>query len=391
MKLPSVILACLALVGIGATGLVLGRPEPALPFSDAELQAILSHGPWPPALTRDPSNRVSGKPAAIALGRQLFSDRRLSLDGTRSCATCHDPAKAFQDGRARSIGGARVDRNAIALANLRLNRWFGWAGAADSLWAQSIRPILDDKELDLSPELLRDRLAADAGIAAAYEELFGARLAAEEPERVLVNVAKALAAFQETIVTARTPFDDFRDALARGDTVSMSRYPPAAQRGLKIFVGKGRCTACHFGPNFTNGEFDDVGVSYFADGGRVDQGRYGGIATLAASRFNLVGPFSDDTSESSALQTRHVEPQHRNWGEFRVPSLRNVGRTAPYMHNGALATLEDVVRHYSQVDEERLHGDDGARLIRPLRLTPQEAADLVSFLRTLSSDVSAGK
>jgi cytochrome c peroxidase len=86
-----------------------------------------------------------------------------------------------------------------------------------------------------------------------------------------------------------------------------------------------------------------------------------------------------------------VEPQHRNWGEFRVPSLRNVGRTAPYMHNGALATLEDVVRHYSQVDEERLHGDDGARLIRPLRLTPQEAADLVSFLRTLSSDVSAGK
>ena len=342
-------------------------------------------------MTRDASNRVSGNPAAIALGRQLFSDRRLSRDGARSCATCHDPAKAFQDGRTRSVGAALVDRNAIALANLRLNRWFGWAGAADSLWAQSIRPILDDKELDLTPELLRERLAADAGIAAAYDELFGAKLAADEPERVLVNVAKALAAFQETIVTARTPFDDFRDALARGDAAGMARYPPAAQRGLKIFAGKGRCTACHFGPNFSNGEFDDVGVRYFADNGRVDQGRYGGIAALAASRFNLLGPYSDDAGENSALHTRHVEPQHRNWGEFRVPSLRNVARTAPYMHNGSLATLEDVVRHYSEVDEERLHGDDGARLVRPLRLTPQEAADLVSFLRTLSSDVVAAE
>jgi len=391
MKLSAVILGCVTLVGIGVAGSGVGRAEPPIAFSEAEREAILAHGPWPPVTARDPSNRVSGNPAAIALGRGLFFDRRLSRDDKRSCATCHDPAKAFQDGRARSVGAAHVDRNAIALANLRLNRWFGWSGAADSLWAQSIRPILDGKELNLTPELLRERLAADAGLAAAYDGLFAVRLAAEESERVLVNVAKALAAFQETIVTARTPFDDFRDALARGDAAGMARYPPAAQRGLRIFVGKGRCAACHLGPNFTNGEFDDVGVPYFADGARVDQGRYGGIAALVASRFSLLGPFSDDRSEDAALQTQHVEPQHRNWGEFRVPSLRNVARTAPYMHNGSLATLEDVVRHYSQVDEERLHGDDGARLIRALRLTPQEAADLVSFLRTLSSNVSAEK
>jgi cytochrome c peroxidase len=215
--------------------------------------------------------------------------------------------------------------------------------------------------------------------------VFGSALTSDAPELVLVNVGKALAAYQETIRTGRTPFDAFRDALERGDGDVMARYPIAAQRGLKIFVGKGRCGACHFGPNFTNGEFDDVGVPFFAEPGRVDPGRYAGIPTLRTSPFNLLGTFSDDPAKASATPTQHVEQQHRNWGEFRVPSLRNVAETGPYMHNGSLATLEDVVRHYSEVDVERLHGDDGARLIQPLRLSAQEAADLVAFLKTLSA------
>jgi len=334
---------------------------------------------------------MSGNPAAIALGRRLFFDQRLSADGQRSCASCHDPAKAFADGRARSVGVVPVDRNAIGLANLRLNRWFGWAGAADSVWAQSIRPILDEKELGLPPPQLRERLAAQASLSAAYAQVFGSTVERDTPELALVNVAKALAAFQETIVTGRTPFDDFRDALERGDTAAMRRFPLAAQRGLQTFVGKGRCNACHFGPNFTNGEFDDIGVPYFADKGRVDTGRYGGIVALQASPFNLLGPYNDDPKATASLATRHVEQLHRNWGEFRVPSLRNVARTAPYMHNGSLATLADVVRHYSEVNEERLHGTPGQRLIRPLRLTPQEKVDLVAFLETLSSNVSAAR
>ena len=303
------------------------------------------------------------------------STPRLSSDQARSCATCHDPAKSFADGRDRSQGHERLDRNAIALANLRLNRWYGWSGAADSLWAQSLRPILDAKEFGMTAPMLRDRLAATPRSPRTYRELFSAHLADDAPERMLVNLAKALAAFQETIVTQRTAFDDFRDALERDDAAGMARYPPPAQRGLKIFVGKGRCTVCHFGPNFTNGEFDDVGVPYFAEPGRVDSGRHGGIATLRDNPFNLLGPYNDG---ADATHTRHVETQHRNWGEFRVPSLRNVARTAPYMHNGSLATLADVVRHYSEVDSERLHGDDGARIIRALRLTPDERADLVA-------------
>src|SRR6185436_10246802 len=218
---------------------------------------------------------------------------------------------------------------------------------------------------------------------------FGSALASDAPELVLVNTSKALAAFQETITTGRTAFDTFRDALASGDQQAMANYPFGAQRGLKIFVGKGRCSVCHHGANFTSGEFDDIGIPFFAEPGRVDSGRHGCIATLRANPFNLLGTFNDDPGKATAPPTRHVEQLHRNWGEFRVPSLRNVAQTGPYMHNGSLATLQDVVRHYSEVDVERLHGDDGARLIRPLRLSAQEAADLVSFLETLSAKISA--
>ena len=386
LVLPSVAAALIV------AGLALATSsKPSVNFSAAERAAILAQGPWPSPPRPDPSTRYSGNADAIALGRRLFFDTRLSIDGRQSCATCHDPEKSFADGKARSLGRALVDRNAIALANLGLNRWFGWAGAADSLWAQSIHPIVEEKELGLTAEQLRERLASEPAFAATYTRLFRSTVADDSAERVLVNVAKALAAFQETIVTGRTPFDAFRDAVERGDAQAMARYPLAAQRGLQIFVGKGNCSVCHFGPNFTSGEFEDVGVPHFAEKGRVDPGRYGGVAKLQASRFNLLGPYNDDTAMAAGVPTRHVEQLHRNWGEFRVPSLRNVALTAPYMHNGSLATLKDVVRHYSELDEERLHGHAGARLIRPLRLTQQESADLVAFLETLSSQVLADR
>jgi cytochrome c peroxidase len=386
--MTTLVIMCLAALAVtGASPVV--RADSGVTFTPEERAAILLHGPWPQPTQPDPSNRVSGNRAAIALGRWLFLDTRLSEDRQRSCATCHDPARAFSDARPRSIGTTQVDRNAIALANLRLNRWYGWAGAADTLWAQSIRPILDEKELGLPPQELRRRLAADAALASAYAQLFGSTAEASDPELVLVNVAKALAAFQETIVTGRTAFDDFRDVLETGDAAAQRRYPVAAQRGLRFFVGKGRCNVCHFGPNFANGEFDDVGVPHFAEKGRVDTGRHGGVAALKESPYNLLGRYNDNPGKADGTATRHVEQLHRNWGEFRVPSLRNVARTAPYMHDGSLATLADVVRHYSELNEERLHGLPGQRLIRPLRLTPEEKADLLAFLQTLSSDITA--
>ena len=188
----------------------------------------------------------------------------------------------------------------------------------------------------------------------------------------------------ETLRTERTPFDDFRDALARGDREAMARYPAAARRGMKTFVGKGNCSVCHFGPAFTNGEFHDVGIPFALGPGRIDAGRHEGIKRLRASPFNLLGPYSDDATDAAATKTRHVEPQHANFGQFKTPSLRNVALTPPYMHDGRIATLRDVVRHYSELDMDRVHAD-GESLLRPLRLSEPEIDDLVAFLETLTA------
>ena len=201
---------------------------------------------------------------------------------------------------------------------------------------------------------------------------------------MLVDLAKAIAAFVETLVSPRTPFDAFRDALLRGDRVAAARYPIAAQRGLRLFIGEGNCAVCHFGPAFTNGEFADIGVPFFVPGG-VDRGRYAGIERLRADPYNLLGHFSDAADPAVASRTRHVALQPRNFGEFKVPGLRNVAKTAPYMHDGSLATLRDVVKHYSELNEDRLH-TEGEKILRPLRLTPQAAADLEAFLESLSDD-----
>ena len=367
-----------SLAAIGAAA----APETLVPFSEDEIRRIVSHGPWPPPPAKDPSNRASGNRAAIAWGEKLFRETRLSVDGKVSCASCHQASRDLTDGLPRGEGLAPVDRNTPTVANVRLNRWYGWDGAGDSLWVQSLRPMLDIREMGSNISRIAATVRRTPDLANGYRQAFGAAPPVDD-EVLAVDVAKAMAAFQETIETGRTPFDEFRDALARGDRVAAARYPIAAQRGLRIFIGKGQCDVCHLGPAFSNGEFHDVGIPHFLASGGVDAGRYDGIKKLQANRYNLLGPFNDDPTRGTAMSTRYVEAQHRNFGEFKVPSLRNVARTAPYMHNGTLATLADVVRHYDEIDENRLHAD-GERLLKPLKLTPTERADLIAFLESLN-------
>jgi cytochrome c peroxidase len=221
----------------------------------------------------------------------------------------------------------------------------------------------------------------DPELACLHRKAFGA---ARDDRRVLVDAGKALAAFQATLVSGRTPFDEYRDALARGDGEAAARYPEAARRGLVIFVGRGNCSVCHFGAAFTNGEFHDVGVPFFIGRGEVDAGRYEGIRRLQANPLNLLGAYSDDTSGKAAVKTKHVELTQRTFGQFRTPGLRNVALTAPYMHNGRFATLRDVVRHYSELDPQRVHSHGEAALLQPLKLSEAESDDLVAFLETLT-------
>lgn len=375
-----------ALIAAVAVGLFGGSSTDAstLLLSDAEVAEIVKHGPWPEPSKIDPSNRVSGKREAIQFGRVLFFDKRLSVTGTVACASCHRPELGWQDGRDRAQGLARVDRNTQSLFNVARNRWFGWDGRTDSLWAHSIGPILDPKEMGADASHVFRLVTGDAELARSYRSAFGRAPGSVDEQATLVDVAKALAAFQETIVSGRTSFDDFRDAIARGDRAAAARYPQAAQRGAALFVGRGKCNVCHVGPAFTNGEFADAGVPYFVEAGRVDPGRHGGIARLKGSPFNLTGRFNDDADKKGAWATRQVAHLHTNFGAFKVPTLRNLTQTAPYMHNGSRATLVDVLRHYSELNIERLH-TDGERILEPFNFNDREIEDLAAFLRTLSN------
>lgn len=352
-------------------------------LTSEEIGRALLHGPWPPETEPDPSNRVSGAPEAIALGRALFEDPILSRDGAMSCASCHDPDRSFTDARPRAVGRRELDRNTPALWNLRFQRWYGWAGGADNLWAQSLLPVLAEDELAQRPEDLKAALIGSA-YAARYAALFG-DAAAHDATLVAVNLAKALAAYQETLITGPTAFDRFRTALVREDCEEASRYPLAAQRGLALFVGEGACSVCHSGPMFSNGEFHDAGVPYFVGPNRVDGGRHAGLKALLASPFTLDGAHSDDARKSGAWAVRQVRPSHSDFGTFRTPSLRGVALTPPYMHAGSLADLEAVIRHYSEIDLDRLHAD-GEAILRPLNLNDSQIRDLVAFLESLGGE-----
>lgn len=388
MTLPRVMAMLLALTGAAQ----------AADFDERQTRRILGHGPWPPAESADRTNRVSGHPDAIRLGAILFGEPRLSGSGTISCQSCHRPEHGWSEPKARSEGLRLQDRNAPGLLNVRLQRWFGWDGANDSLWAAGIRPILKGSEMGGSAAATAKLLREDAPLACLARRIEPS-YAGMDDEAVLVLAAKALAAFQETLNSPRTPFDDFRDALAVNDRAAMARYPEAAQRGLALFTGRGQCGMCHTGANFSNGEFHDTGLVFFLNDPdrrpdtprRVDPGRHGGIAQLQVNPFNLLGRHNDDPGGAASIPVRHVAQQHRNWGEFKVPSLRSLSATAPYMHDGSKPSLRDVILHYSELDEDRLHSD-GEAILRPLHLNEAGIADLQAFLETLSVlDDTAGR
>jgi len=374
-----------ALIGLNTAGAGPSQAERQglLDFTASERAAIAAFGPWPPPRARDASNRWNSAPAAVAYGRHLFGDAALSAEGGLSCASCHDPRRAFHDGRALARGRGAGVRNTPTLLDVADRRWFGWDGAHDSLWAASLAPLVDPREMATRVEDVARRVRGDPLRRAAHQAVFGPDLPSDDLE-VVVQLAKALAAYQATLRSPRTAFDDFRDAVVRGDWRSAARYPRPAQRGLRLFIGEARCSVCHAGPAFTNDEFADVGVPFFVAGG-VDAGRHGGLSKLLTSPLNRLGPFNDagEGTDARALLTRHLKIEPRHFGEFRVPGLRQLARSAPYMHNGSLATLDEVVRHYDRLDEERLHAD-GERILRRLNLRPDQAADLVAFLRTLS-------
>jgi cytochrome c peroxidase len=351
-----------------------------------EINKVLSHGPWPASTSpaKDPSNRASGNADAIEFGTRLFFDQRLSGDGKVACASCHVPERNWTDNIKRGVGIAEVDRNTPTVFNLRGSKWYGWDGAADSLWSQSIRPLLNEREHATTPAKVAQLVRSDEQLSCRYTKAFGAPPSPTDDEAVMVGIAKALAAFQETLVSGRTPFDIFRETLAKGAPPSAWNYSEPALRGLKIFIGKGGCTNCHSGPNFSNGEFFATGLSQFKPQGKPDPGRADGVRQLVESPFNLMGRYNDDPTRSTAAHTQKVAQEKALHGDFKVPSLRNLVLTAPYGRDGRLETIAEVVRFYADIDPIRAHAKDGRPAV-PLKLSLREQTDLVVFLESLST------
>ena len=202
------------------------------------------------------------------------------------------------------------------------------------------------------------------------------------------NVAKCLAAFERRIVSRHAPFDTFVEGLRDGDPAKLAALPEPARRGLALFVGRARCDFCHSGPEFTDREFHSTRIPPLRDELRRDPGRRDGVVAVLADPFNGKGPFSDDPAgEAVADKLDYIVQAIDLYGTFKTPTLRNVARTAPYMHQGQVATLRDVLRHYSTFEDvfDPL-ANHFEQTLQPLHLTEQETDDLLAFLESLTDE-----
>lgn len=350
-------------------------------FSQTEIQKIASLGPWPLDKKIDTTNSLSQLKLAQSLGEKLFHDPQLSDNKLISCANCHQPNNAFTDKKNLAQGLHLGSRNTPSLWNVSLKRWYGWGGDIDTLWGASLRALLDPKEMGATETSITHYLTTQPQLINALSA-FPLWQEAKSAQNKLVVIGKLLAAYQELLISEKSEFDYFREALIKQDDKAMAEYSDSKKRGLKLFIGKGNCQICHSGPLFSNKEFADIGMSYFDREGKVDKGRYQGIKSLKASPFSTLGAYNQDMSEASRIQAKHLVLKHRNFGEFMVPSLRNIALSPPYMHQGDLKDLDQVINHYSDLDEERLH-TDGVAILQSLHLSETEKADLKAFLESL--------
>lgn len=278
-----------------------------------------------------------------ALGEKLFSDPILSADSSISCASCHIPAFAFADTArvSKGVGGSLGRRNSPGITNMSSRPYFFYDGRAASLEQQALMPIQDPLEMHATLPQVIERLHRHPDYDAAFRKLFGAPADAEK-------LGAVLAAFVRTLETGDTPFDRWMQG--RPNPMSES-----AVRGRDIFMNKGKCFDCHFSPDFTGDEFRNVGL-YTGRPGLNDAGRF------------------EITRDSADL------------GKFKVPGLRNVALTAPYMHNGMFQTLDEVIEFYDQPNQTIPGSINRDTLIFPLNLSLQEKADLKTFLEALTDE-----
>ena len=339
-KVIALIVACLCTVACQKTASGPARPAGAPIHVKAPLGL--------PPLDVPPDNPVTAE--TVALGRKLFYETKLSGDNTVSCATCHNPAMGFSDGSRVSTGmnGKKGTRNAPTVLNAAYASLQFWDGRARNLEEQAAVPIGNPVEMNQKHDVCASKLDDDPAYVAEFTKAFG-------PGPVTMEkIQKAIAAFERTMLSGNSPFDRF---IYGGDKEALS---PAAIRGYAIFgdTNRGNCANCHsLGERdslFTDGKFHNLGVGVNSDGDLVDPGRF--TATKAEA----------------------------DKGRFRTPTLRNIAKTAPYMHDGSFRTLRQVVDFYVGGGNSNPWLDKD---MKPLTLTRQERDDLVAFLESLTGDM----
>ena len=275
--------------------------------------------------------------AKVQLGRKLFFDSILSADGTVSCASCHDPAHGFA-GTSRvgtGIGGKKTTRNVPSLFNRAYGTAFFWDGRERTLEAQALRPIDNPEEMGGTVAGAVGRLQAHANYPGLFQAAFGEEITPS-------NLAKAIASFERVLLLGNSRVDRFRAGEVRA-------LNDSERHGLWLFESRGRCWRCHSGPNFSDEKLHNTGVSWNRD--PIDLGRY------------------------------TITKQDADRGRFKTPTLRGLAATAPYMHDGSLATLEEVVDFYNRGGGKNPNLDEA---VTPLELSKSDVRDLVAFLKALS-------
>ena len=359
-----------------------------LEFSTEELEMLAFFRVEGPPLP-DPTNVYSEDSSAAALGQFLFFDPRLSGTGEISCASCHDPDLGFGDGLALSETLGRTDRHAMTLLNSAYQDFFYWDGRADSLWSQALSPIENPDEMGGSRHAVAELMQSDDALHLAYESIFGAlprtELTDQEVDEVFAKVGKAIAAYEQRLVRQNAPFDRFLARLLDGEDNPGEEMGLAAQRGLRDFLGDAGCHFCHFGPQFSNRDFHNIGLPLPPWDQPLDAGRYDGIPTLLEDPFNGAGAFSDD-AEWGAMQIEHLVQSGEQLGQFKTPSLRNLLSTPPYMHAGHFEDLEGVILHYAGLKAPVEVGHREETLLPFEDSTGQRFKDLLAFLEALEGE-----
>lgn len=378
-----------------------------------ESLSIWTLGPAP----ESPSNRVADSPQAARLGHRLFFDPGLSANGSIACASCHQPALLYTDGLTTARGIGVTGRNSPSLIGAAHFPWMYWDGRRDSLWAQALAPLEAAAEMGNTRLAVVRRVTTDPATEGLYRQVFGVapklddrdrfpdragpfgdlneraawtRMSADDRrivDRAFANIGKAIGAYERLLQPGPSRFDRYVQNLRSGiPTTGNAELNAIELQGLRLFVDPERtpCLRCHNGPLFTNASFHEVGTASTTDG-LPDFGRFLGIQAVLIDPFNCLGPYSDSAPED-CRELRFLNKSHMaaELGKFKTPTLRGLTRTAPYLHDGRLETLGEVIEHYRNPNAD---GDQPIE-IAPLEISDEEGRALVAFLASLDGTVA---